>query len=204
MVQIELWWASAVTRLTRDQLTCDELMQELWAPVVGWEGLYEVSDLGRVKSLARQVTQRAGVVASVRERILRPGTDSSGYLQVCLHKNGDSRMWLVHHLVTRAFIGPRPEGLEVRHGKNGKLDNSLANLCYGTHKQNCEDRIRDGVSGRGETHPKNRITAEQVREARRLVATGPKGTLTRLAKEWGLTQQALGQAVKGITWSWLT
>lgn len=188
----------------RDQLTRDELMQELWLPVVGWEGLYEVSDLGRVKSLDRTVTQRNGVVVRVRERILKPGTDTHGYLMVCIRKNGAQKTRLVHILVAEAFIGPRPDGLEVRHGESGKSDNSLANLCYGTPKQNGEDRIRDGNSNRGETNGKNRLTAEQVREARRLVATGPHGTLTRLAKEWGLTQQALGQAVKGITWSWLT
>ena len=169
-------------------------MQELWAPVVGYEGLYEVSDLGRVKSLARPYRRQ--------ERILQPVLDTHGYLQVGLSKNGTSKR-LVHALVTEAFIGPKPDGLEVRHGESGKLDNSLANLCYGTHKQNCEDTVRHGTSTRGERNAKARLTAEQVTEARRLVATGPKGTLSRLAREWGLTQQALGQAVKGITWSWL-
>jgi hypothetical protein len=173
-------------------------------PVVGYEDFYRVSNWGRVQGLDRTVTQSNGVVVQVRGRILKPGTDTHGYLIVCLRKNGAQKTRLVHSLVAEAFIGPRPDGLQVRHGEGGKLDNSLANLCYGTPVENQADKLRDGTHNRGEKHPNNRLTAEQVREARRLVATGPCGTLTLLAKEWGLTQQALGQAVKGITWKWLT
>jgi hypothetical protein len=171
---------------------------------VGWEGLYEISDQGRVKSLDRVVMRSNGNPQRWKERILKPGPSTYGHLFVSLHKNGAGRSRSVHSLVAEAFIGPRPDGLQVCHGEGGKLDNSLANLRYATPVENHADRLRDGTHNRGEGSYQAKLTAEQVKEARRLVATGPKGTQARLAKEWGVGRPALNQAVKGISWSWLT
>ena len=107
------------------------MKKEIWKPVVGYEGLYEVSNLGRVKSL------KYG-----KERILRPATDSNGYHQVNLCKDGKVKMYLVHRLVAQAFI-PNPHNLPIINHKDERVDNNRVenlewctaeyNNNYGTH-----------------------------------------------------------------------
>ena len=90
---------------------------ETWKSIAGYEGIYEVSDQGRVKSL------KYG-----KERILKPRKDSCGYLQVNLCKDGQKKMSLVHRLVSEAFI-PNPNNLEtVNHKDEVKTNNVASNL----------------------------------------------------------------------------
>lgn len=173
-------------------------MQELWAPVVGYEGLYEVSDQGRAKSLARLTCSNR----QLQERILKPIADY-GHLQVALYKEGRRKQILVHKLVAAAFIGPRPLGMEILHGVGGRTDNRLSNLSYGTHAENCADKLRDDTHIRGERHYRVRLTREQVLLARRLVASGPHGTVKRLSQEWGVSRSAVSAAAHRIKWAWL-
>jgi hypothetical protein len=118
-------------------------MSECWLPVAGHEGQYEVSDQGRVRSLARVVTVKASsyrpaYARSVPERILRPGPSNSGHLTVILGKHNTR---LVHVLVLEAFVGPRPIGYEACHGLGGVSDNSLLNLRWDTRSSNNLDAV---------------------------------------------------------------
>jgi hypothetical protein len=176
-------------------------MQEVWLPVVGWEGLYEVSDQGRVKSLARTCRSSFGAIRTVAERIMKPSPSSKGYLQLILSRDGVQTGRSVHSLVAEAFIGPRPEGMEVRHGDSGQLDNSLANLCYGTPAENASDRLRDGTHNEGERHPMAKLTVAQVRHIRQQLENGPLGTAARLARELGVSKTAIGSIKRGKTWA---
>ena len=93
---------------------------ENWKEIAEYEGLYEVSDLGRVKSLGNNKYRK--------EKILKPGKNNWGYLQVRLHKDGHMKMSLVHRLVAEAFI-PNPQGLEtVNHKDEVKTNNTVSNL----------------------------------------------------------------------------
>ena len=112
---------------------------EHWLPVPGYEGFYEVSDLGQVKSLPRWTAK--GLKGG---RILKGTPAASGHLAVVLSKHGNMRRRMVHQLVAEAFIGPRPAGLETRHWNDVPGDNRLLNLCYGTRKENIADMIRNG------------------------------------------------------------
>ena len=93
--------------------------KEIWKPVIGYEGFYEVSNCGRVKSLHRG-----------KERILKPSPDGDGYLYVILCKNGEKSKGRVHQLVMRAFVGKCPDGYEVDHFDWNPKNNSLGNLSY--------------------------------------------------------------------------
>lgn len=116
---------------------------ETWLPVIDYEGLYLVSDFGRVRSLPRNTTSG---------RIMKLPPDKHGYPWVTLTKNGKQKRRAVHQLVAEAFIGPCPEGQEVRH-KDGDPANARAdNLCYGTHGENMMDAVRHG------THPTGSVT----------------------------------------------
>jgi hypothetical protein len=104
-------------------------MNETWKSVVGHAG-YEVSDLGRVKS-----SLRGG-------RILRPGIASNGYPTVAL---GRGKTRTIHSLVAEAFIGPRPDGQEVRHKDGNRRNPAALNLSYGTRTQNIYDAVAHGT-----------------------------------------------------------
>ena len=101
------------------------MKKEFWKPVVGYEGLYEVSNFGRVKSI------KFG-----KERILKPGTNGRGYSKVVLCKNGKKKRYLVHRLVAEAFL-PNPNNLpQVNHRDENKLNNNAENLEWCSAKYN--------------------------------------------------------------------
>lgn len=103
-----------------------------WRPVKGFENLYAVSNEGDVKSLAR-IDSRGHRVG---ERILKPAKGTPGYLTVTIYKGGGGKTHHIHQLVARAFIGECPDGYEVNHINEEKIDNRLNNLEYVTRKQN--------------------------------------------------------------------
>lgn len=136
-------------------------MSEEWRPVVGFEGLYEVSDQGRVRSLDRLVRSECalrGYPRRVRGRLLAPQKHSAGYLQVALC--GELR--LVHAVVLGAFVGPRPAGKECAHCDGDKHNNRLGNLAYKTHVENVADRTAHGTEVRGERNGFAKLTEAQV------------------------------------------
>lgn len=125
-----------------------QLMNEQWRDVVGYEGMYQVSDLGLVRSVDRIVSNGQYTQRRVKSRILRPAlANHYGHLLVTLSRHGIQVSRYVHQLVAAAWIGPCPDGQQVRHGPNGKLDNSVSNLCYGTRSEDQFDRRRDGTHG---------------------------------------------------------
>lgn len=127
---------------------CDLGMSENWLPVVGWEDLYEVSDLGRVRSL-----DRIDAVGRLRRgRVIKAWPDLKGYLRTQLSRSGKYKGVAVHRLVLEAFVGPPPEGQEALHGPAGVANNQLSNLRWGTHSENTYDSVNDG------THPWARRT----------------------------------------------
>lgn len=129
---------------------------ELWLPVKGWEGFYEVSDSGRVRSVDRVVIRKNGLEMTVRGRELVPWpTPPMGYLSVRLKRPGAKRGVRIHTLVLEAFVGPRPSGYVACHGPKGLLDNSLANLRWDTAAENIQDELRHGTHSEAQkTHCK--------------------------------------------------
>lgn len=115
--------------------------QERWLPVVGYEGRYEVSDLGRVRSLSRVRSHGR----KWRGRVLQPWAMPRGYLVVNLWFDNKQQPSLVHRLVLSAFIGPAPEGTEGRHGDGNPANNNLTNLSWGTHSENQLDQVAHGT-----------------------------------------------------------
>ncbi len=185
--------------LPLDRFTVNEPMQEVWRPVVGWEGLYSVSDWGRVRREARVTTNGA----RLPQRLRSPGVNREGYRVVRLQGNGRAGTYNVATLVALAFLGPRPEKQVVRHGTGGQLDDSLANLCWGTEKENCADKLRDGTHQRGEQSGRAKLTVEQVRFARHLYDAKEKGAISRLAREWNVSLQTVWLAATRKQWAWL-
>lgn len=119
---------------------------ERWLPVVGYEGCYEVSDYGKVRSIDRDVLGSDGVTQKRRGRTLVGYVKSSGHIQVGLRsgrKVQDKRY--VHRLVMEAFVGPCPDGMEVCHSDGVPSNNEITNLRYGTVSDNRYDSVRHGT-----------------------------------------------------------
>jgi len=138
------------------ELTEYELSIERWLPVVGYEGRYDVSDMGRVRSVTRTGVRcngwrnvKPGIVRSQREF---KKTSREPYMRVTLYKDGANYACLVHHLVLDAFVGPRKPGQECCHGPGGQSDNRLTNLRWGTRKANIEDLVASGHYRAAWTH----------------------------------------------------
>lgn len=178
---------------------------ERWLPVIRYEDLYEVSDLGRVRSLDREtpvMMPYGPTTRHYRGKLLKPTLNSHGYPEVGLWKCGVSDNRLVHQLVLEAFRGPCPPGEEARHGPAGKLDASLANLCYGTRAENVgADRLRDGQDNRGERHGQAVTTREIVLEIRERAAAGARQC--DLAAEYGLDYKNVWAIVHRKSWNWI-
>ena len=102
-------------------------LREEWKPIKGYEGLYEISNLGQVKSLARKVSN-GHVLVDCREKLLKPNTLKKGYLQVTLYDGKSRRCFQVHRLVAEAFIPNQNNMPQVNHKNGNKQDNRLCNL----------------------------------------------------------------------------
>ncbi len=155
-------------------------MNEVWHPVVGYEGLYEASDQGRVKGLKRG-------------RVLKTWLDPDGYAMLELCKDGIRKSKRVHRLVLEAFRGPRPAGMVCCHGSQGKLCNTLANLEWGPlSKNNGIDKYRDGTMYQN----RGKLSIEQILAIR----SDPRGP-TAIARAFGVNRQAVWNIKEGHTWA---
>lgn len=109
---------------------------EVWKDVVGYEGLYEVSNLGKVRSLNRQYIRSDGKRETVKGRILKPYTNKYGYAVVQLSDHGKATLFRIHRLVALAFIDNPYNKEQVNHINENKLDNRAENLEWVTCKEN--------------------------------------------------------------------
>ena len=170
---------------------------EIWKPVVGYEGLYEVSDLGNVRSCDQVLPHWRGGFRK------RPGKQLSfrlsfGYKRVDLNHKRKRKSFYVHRLVAAAFIGPLPEGQEVRHKNGIRVDCRACNLHYGTHKQNCEDRDKHGTTARGSAHGRVLLEPNDVHEIRSHLSNG--ATEHSLALLFNVSRATIHSIRSGQTW----
>jgi DNA-binding transcriptional regulator YiaG len=175
---------------------------ETWRAIPGYEGFYEASDRGRIRSLTRIVAGRCKCRMQRRGQSLRLIRDKRyGYLVVLLSKHGAVRQFFVHRLVLLAFVGPAPEGMRCCHGNGKRDDNRLSNLRYDTAKANTADAIRHGTLARGERAGNAKLTADDVHAIRSAYAMGEYQR--PLARRFGVTQITVSRIVRGETWGHL-
>lgn len=119
--------------------------KEEWRDIPGYEGKYQASNLGRIRSLDRRVPCCHGATRLVQGRVLKPaGSKRDPHLYVVLGHGASGS--LVHKLVALTFLGPRPAGYDVRHLDGNPLNNRADNLAYGTRTENILDVYRLGRS----------------------------------------------------------
>lgn len=166
-----------------------------WVDVPGWEGLYEVSDTGVIRSKDRHVPTRGGALALRKGRVLRLVEKNNGYLCVTL-ANGALRPQLsVHKIVARAFLGECPLGLHVLHYDGNKRNNAVKNLRYGTPAENHFDTERHGRRRRGAAHPLATLNEDSVRLIR-----SSQESCRNLAAQFGVTPAHISHVKRRRVW----
>jgi hypothetical protein len=172
---------------------------EIWKDIPGYEGRYQASDLGRIKSLRRQVRSKnwythKDFYRTVPERILRPGRYAkTGHLSVVLERGGSGKP--VHKLILMTFVGRPPQGCESLHRDGNPANNRLDNLHYGTRTENILDVYRQGGRWR-------KLNINEVLEIRSELDSGERGVA--LALKYEVSQATISAIKRRRTYRWLT
>ena len=170
-------------------------MNEVWRDIPGYEGLYQVSDLGRVKSLPQDRAFGDLGVLRIGERIRKLNVNHLGQLTVALKKDGRSRTWTVSSLVLRAFVGLPERGFVTGFHDGDRKNVRLDNLYYTSRKAIHEELAKRGAAGR------QKLTVADVTAIRSKLQTGEKGSA--LAKEFGVDPSTISLIKNNKRFGWL-
>lgn len=170
---------------------------EEWIDVPGFEGMYQVSSLGEVKSLNRFDTK---MKRHIHGRTLKPGENPGGYLLVVLSKDGKRRTVYIHQLVCAVFYRWPKQGEVVMHLNGNNKDNRASNLRYGSQSCNMALASEDGTTTKGERNRWSKLTEENVLEIRQKYIPR-KVTFKMLANEYGVCPQVISKVIYRQTWT---
>ena len=166
------------------------MIEEVWRDINGYEGYYQVSSEGRVKSLERTFINKSGRKRTVKERILKPAFDGWGYLIVTLCAGGKRKNLMVHRLVCEAFNDNRDEKPEVNHINEIKTDNRACNLEWCTRRENLNHGTRNERSAKTLSKPICQYTLDE-----KIVKTW--ASLTEVKRQTGFGQSHISQVANG-------
>lgn len=170
-------------------------MDEIWKDIEGYEGFYQVSNTGRVKSLQREVPVKNGLYRIKKESILRPFKTHNGYLSIILRNNKKSKNFLVHRLVAVAFI-PNPEKKETVNHKNGVKDqNNVANLEWNTQRENLCHALQTHLR-----KPKKKSLSECQALAAITIMSVKKRSGASISRVFNVSKSTIDRIRKRETW----
>jgi len=133
---------------------------EIWEDIKEYKGLYQVSNMGRVKSLERTFIDKIGRKQHTKERILKPETDCHGYLRIALYDSNGKKRFFVHRLVCEAFH-ENPENKPcVNHIDENKTNNTASNLEWCTVAENINHGTHNARSGKARSKPVGQYTRD--------------------------------------------
>jgi hypothetical protein len=203
---------------------------EYWVDISNYEGYYQVSNYGNVKSLDRVITEHPSVkneqhpsvkneqhpsvkneqqtakTQTLKGRILKPHTNSSGYYQINLNRKSVRTTFAIHQLVAQAFLDNRSRKPLVNHINGIKTDNNVNNLEWATYSENLEhaykNRLRRAVKTNevASKNYKRKLTEQQVREIKLLIAAKSL-TLKQIANQYDVGRSTIGSIKSGRNWS---
>ncbi|WP_375292188.1 NUMOD4 motif-containing HNH endonuclease [Sphingomonas melonis] len=167
------------------------MTNERWLPIVGYEGLYEVSDLGRVRSLDRRDSRGNRIKGCMRKL----GVMKHGHLNVTLCKGGKMETRNVHRVVLETFEGPCPDGMECLHRDGVASNNHLTNLRWGTSLENSADAQRHGTIARGPINGRSKLAVETV-----IAIRAAAGTTREIASRFGVSCGHVSRIKNKVDW----
>lgn len=164
-------------------------MEEIWKNISGFEGLYQVSNLGRVKSF---YAKNGGI--SSRAKILKPKTDRYGYLKLTLCKNKTYKYVTVHRLVASEFINNPENKLEVNHKNGDKLDNRVDNLEWMSGLENIHHAFDTGLTPKTPLNNPKSIKVTQYDLNGNFIKTFP--STKEVERQLGICNSCVGKAAR--------
>ena len=179
---------------------------EIWKPIKDYEGLYEVSNLGRVKSLERKVAHPIVKEKTIKEKLLKYNTDKNGYLYVTLYKDGKSKSLKIHRLVAIAFISNPDNKPDIDHINTNKADNRVDNLRWVTKEENMNNPLtkeKQKINTSGERHYKYGKRGSECKDSIRVVQLTLNGELVkiwdsiRMVNDYGFQDGSACRCCKG-------
>lgn len=178
-------------------------MIEIWKDIEGYEGLYQISNFGKVKSLKRFRNNGTNGYFQ-KEKILKSSMSNGGYLSVNLYKCNTKKQFTVHRLVAIHFISQlinSDEKLEVNHKDGNKSNNCFKNLEWCTSSENKIHALKNNfkIPLKGEFNASAKITQQQVNEIRKKYIPR-KYTTKMLALEYGISQQHISEIINYKSW----
>lgn len=185
-------------------------MTEIWKDIPGYEGLYQASNLGNIKSLKRKIIRKSANSETfhkypVKEKIFDFGVDKDGYSTLTLFDCHHKRYkWRAHRLIAITFIQNKTDKPYVNHINGIKTDNRVENLEWCTAKENIQHAWKTGlckskIGNRGETSPFAKLKNHQVLEIREKYKTGLYSQ-RKLGAEYGVSKDRISDIVKRISW----
>ena len=158
---------------------------EQWKDVVGYEGVYQISSYGRIKSVARKVGCKNGSFRWLPEKIITPLFAKGGYLNIVGSRKQVRSTLIIHQLVAEHFIGPRPQGCVIDHIDRNRTNNQVDNLRYVTPSENQRNR-KD-----------NKLTAQKVEQ---ILKELKELSQSKVAEKYGVCQALISKIKNGKVW----
>ncbi|HEC64939.1 hypothetical protein LCGC14_1269290 [marine sediment metagenome] len=168
--------------------------KEVWKKINGYEDLYMISNLGRIKSFWKD------------DKILKGGIDGNGYRNITLRKNGNGKTAAVHRLVATYFVKGFKRGLEVNHKDGDKTNNHVDNLEWCTRRENIKHALKMGLLSdkRGAKNGNSKLSETVVSRIRLMKEIEPKLTAKRIARMFNVTQVCIYAVLSRRSWRHVT
>ncbi|AMS01355.1 HNH homing endonuclease [Bacillus phage AR9] len=171
-------------------------MELIWKEIIGFEGLYEISNTGLVKSLKREVSGKLNSIRIIDEKILSSTNNGKGYLVVTLYRDKKRYYKKIHRLVAEAFIENSENKPEVNHKDGIKTNNCVSNLEWSTTKENCNHRQKTGLGNiNNATKAKYKPIAKLDLTTGEIISTYK--SVKEVAKEFDCKIDAIARVARG-------
>lgn len=175
---------------------------EKWNQIKGYEGIYEVSTFGNVRSIDREVlAHNCKRVLYLKGKQLKPAINKDGYKRVGLCKNRKNKSFSIHRLVATTFLNKPEYKSEVNHKDGNKLNNKVDNLEWITHSENVKHAFHNGLAKKmiGSLNHKAKLSEDDVREIRNIAAQKRNYGRKEIAKRFGVTEKHIQDIVNSKT-----
>lgn len=165
--------------------------KEVWKDVVGYEGYYQVSNLGRVRSLDRELPHSRNSTYIKRGRVLKPIYGGDNYQMVCLRVNNKPKNQYIHRLVATTFIGKPQGNMEVNHKDGDKKNNKVSNLEWVTSSENTRHAYKNGLLN--SKHARKKVIGTNIKTGEKLIFN----SITEAADYAGVSLSSVSGCLRG-------
>ncbi len=173
------------------------MSEVVWKPLLGFEGIYSVSNIGAIRSEERTIFKKTGS-AHLKMKMMKSILGKDGYCRISLRRDNKTFTFLLHRLILSSFVRS-PVGKEEGCHKDGNsFNNHLTNLKWGTHAENEAHKVSKGTSNRGSNHYLSKLKEVDVQEIKTLLREGL--SQMKVAKVFKVDRRLINQIATGKTW----